>query len=53
MGFFEWFFQEPLLDKNTDVQHFVLNILNSVLTAEQYEEAKQRRNEIFCSSAKI
>jgi hypothetical protein len=47
MGFFEWFFEKTFLDKNKDVQKFVLNIFKSVLTPEQYEEAQQRCAESF------
>jgi hypothetical protein len=47
MGFFEWFFEKTFLDKNKDVQKFVLNIFKSVLTPEQYEEAQQRCTESF------
>jgi len=46
-GFFEWFFEKTLIDKNKDVQIFVLNIFKSVLTPEQYEEAQQRCSETF------
>ena len=46
-GFFEWFFEKTLIDKNKDVQIFVLNIFKSVLTPEQYEEAQQRCTETF------
>ena len=47
MGFFEWFFEKTFLDKNKDVQNFVLNIFKSVLTPEQYEEAQKRCTESF------
>lgn len=47
MGFFEWFFEKTFLDKNKDVQKFVLDIFKSVLTPEQYEEAQQRCTEKF------
>ena len=42
MGFFEWLFEKTLLDKNKDVQNFILNIFKSVLTPEKNEEAQQR-----------
>lgn len=47
MGFFVWFFEKTFLDKNKDVQNFVLDIFKSVLTPEQYEEAQQRCTETF------
>ena len=52
MGFFTWFFEKTLLDKNKDVQNFVLNIFKSVLTPEQYDEAQQRCKETFVNERK-
>ena len=52
MGFFVWFFEKTQLDKNKDVQKFVLNIFKSVLTPEQYEEASQRCKETFVNERK-
>jgi hypothetical protein len=52
MGFFTWFFEKTLLDKNKDVQNFILNIFKSVLTPEQYEEAQQRCKETFVNDKK-
>jgi hypothetical protein len=49
MGFFKWFFEKTLLDKNKDVQNFVLNIFKSVLTPQQYEEAQKRCKENFAN----
>ena len=47
MGFFEWFFEKTLLDKNKDIIKFILNIFKAVLTPEQYEAAQQRCMETF------
>lgn len=47
MGFFEWFFEKTLLDKNKDIMKFILNIFKAVLTPEQYEAAQQRCMETF------
>ena len=52
MGFFEWFFEKTLIDKNKDVQKFILNIFKYVLTPEQYEEAQQRCKETFVNEWK-
>ena len=47
MGFFEWFFEKTLIDKNKDIIKFILNIFKAVLTPEQYEAAQQRCMETF------
>lgn len=47
MGFFEWFFEKTLLDKNKDIINFILNIFKAVLSPEQYEAAQQRCMETF------
>lgn len=52
MGFFEWLLEKTLLDKNKDIQNFILNIFKSVLTPEQYEEAQQRCKETFVNEQK-
>jgi hypothetical protein len=52
MGFFVWFFEKTFLDKNKDVQIFVLDIFKSVLTPEQYKEAQQRCTETFVDKEK-
>jgi len=52
MGFFEWVFEKTQLDKNKDVQKFILNIFKYVLTPEQYEEAQQRCKETFVNEWK-
>ncbi len=49
MGFFKWFFEKTLLDKNKDVIQFILNIFKAVLSPEQYEAAQQRCMETFVS----
>jgi hypothetical protein len=47
MGFFKWFFEKTLLDKNKDIINFILNIFKAVLSPEQYEAAQQRCMETF------
>lgn len=49
MGFFKWFFEKTLLDKNKDIINFILNIFKAVLSPEQYEAAQQRCMETFVS----
>lgn len=49
MGFFEWLLEKTLLDKNKDIQKFILNIFKYILTPEQYEEAQQRCKETFAN----
>jgi hypothetical protein len=46
-GFFEWFFEKTMWDKNKDIIKFVLNIFRSVLTPEEYNAAEQRCLEKF------
>jgi len=52
MGFFAWFFEKTYLDKNKDIQNFILDIFESVLTPEQYEEAQRRSKETFVNKQK-
>lgn len=47
MGFFKWFFEKTLLDKNKDIIQFILNIFKAVMSPEQYEAAQQRCIETF------
>jgi hypothetical protein len=49
MGFFVWFFEKTLLDKNKDVIQFILNIFKAILSPKQYEAAQQRCMETFVS----
>lgn len=49
MGFFKWFFERTLIQKNKDVVKFVLNIFKSVLSPAEYEAAQQRCLEQFAS----
>jgi hypothetical protein len=51
MGFFKWFFERTMLDKNKDIVKFVLNVFKSVLSPEEYEAAQQRCLERFASKA--
>jgi hypothetical protein len=46
-GFFEWFFEKTLWDKNKDIIKFVLNIFRAVLTPEEFAAAEQRCLEKF------
>ena len=50
MGFFKWFFEKTLLDKNKDIIQFILNIFKAVMSPEQYEAAQQRCIETFESN---
>ena len=52
MGFFKWFFERTLIQKNKDVVKFVLNIFKSVLSPKEYEAAQQRCLERFASKGK-
>lgn len=47
LGFFEWFFEKTMLDKNKDIIRFVLNIFRSVMNPEEYAAAEQRCLEGF------
>jgi hypothetical protein len=51
MGFFKWFFERTMIDKNKDVIRFFLNIFKSILTPAEYEAAQQRCLERFASKA--
>jgi hypothetical protein len=42
MGFFTWFFDRTTLEKNKDINMFVLNIYKESLSPEEYKAAQER-----------